>query len=124
MLAKNIKVKSLSSILGAAIAIGSVIGAVVPVNAQPNSDREQNSRESSTITNNGLPSHRRDGGTRSRCIVNSQEFVTLVPQTAVSLTASSNPKLYFHVPPNQSRTIEFVLRDRSRSFSLRNIARN
>lgn len=113
MLVKNIKIKSLSSIFGAAIAIGSVIGVVVPANAHPNNDREQNNRESTTITNNGLPSHRRDGGTRSSCIVNSREFVAIVPQTAVSLTASSNPKLYFHVPQtSQSQTIEFVLRDR------------
>lgn len=113
MLVKNIKIKSLSSIFGTAIAIGSVIGAVVPVNAQSHNDREQNNRESTTITNNGLPSHRRDGGTRSSCIVNSQEFVAIVPQTAVSLTTSANPKLYFHVPQtSQSQTIELVLRDR------------
>lgn len=110
---KNIKIKSLLNILGSAIAINCVVGALVPVNAQPNSDRERNNRESTTITNNGLPSHRRDGGTRSSCLVNSQEFVALVPDKAVSLTASSNPKLYFHVPQtNQSQTIEFVLRDR------------
>lgn len=110
---KNIKIKSLLSILGSTIALSSVIGAVVPVNAQPNSNRDKNNRESVTITNNGLPSHRRDGGTRSSCLVNSQEFVALVPDTTVSLTASANPKLYFHVPQtNQSQTIEFILRDR------------
>jgi hypothetical protein len=108
MSVKNIKIKSLLRVFGSAIALSLVVGVLVPVNAQPN-----NEQKSTTITNNGLPSHRRDGGTRSSCLVNSQEFVALVPDTAVSLTASSNPKLYFHVPQtNQSQTIEFVLRDR------------
>ena len=104
MFVQNIQIKSLLSIIGTTIAISSVIG-LVPVNAQSNSDR--------SIANNGLPSHRRDGGTRSNCGVNSKEFVTLVPNTAVSPTVSSNPQLYFHVPQkSQFQTIEFVLRDR------------
>jgi hypothetical protein len=62
-----------------------------------------------------LPSPRRDGGTRgNNCAINSQEFVALIPNTTVNLTASTNSRLYFHVPQtNQSQTIEFVLRDSS-----------
>lgn len=113
MLVKNIKIKSLLNILSIAIAFNSVVGAAIPVNARPNSDRDRNNRETVTITNNGLPSHRRDGGTRGNCLVDSREFVALVPNTAVTQTASLNPQLYFHVPQTErSQTIEFVLRDR------------
>ena len=110
MSTQNIKLKSLLKTLGLAIAFGTIVGSLVPVNARPSSELKK--QDSVTITNSGLPSHRRDGGTRSNCSLNSEEFVALLPNTAVSRTASSNPKLYFHVPPTKrSQTIEFVLRD-------------
>jgi hypothetical protein len=118
---QTVTIKSLLRIAIIAIAINSTMGSMIPATAQETNKNNQS--ESVANGNNGLPSHRRDGGTRgSNCAVNSQEFVALIPDTAVGakqqttplLTASTNPRLYFHVPQtNQSQTIEFVLRDSS-----------
>ncbi|VEP14662.1 conserved hypothetical protein [Hyella patelloides LEGE 07179] len=113
MLTKIRRTKTLLRIFLIAIAIKGVVGIPIPSNAQETNQKSD--RETSGSTNDGLPSHRRDGGTRGNsCVASSQEFMALVPDTAVNHTASLNPKLYFHVPKTEdSQTIEFVLRDRS-----------
>ena len=98
--------------MGIAIALNTVAGSLTPINARPNN--RQNDRESLASINSGLPSYRRDGATRSGCAIDSNDFVALVPDRAVNLTASTNPRLYFHVPEtDRAQSIEFVLRDRS-----------
>ena len=109
---KKINGKSLCQITLFAIALNVAIGSLMPARAKP---REQKKNSEYVVnTNQGLPSHRRDGGTRSSCASNSSsdDFVALIPDTAVNMTASAKPTLYFHVPKTeQSPKIEFVLRD-------------
>lgn len=106
------KIKSLKRILSTVIILSSITGFATYTSAE--TAKEQKQQESTASTNNGLPFHRRDGGTRSGCIADNRGFVALIPQTAVNSTASLNPKLYFHVPKtNHSQTIEFVLRDKN-----------
>ena len=77
-------------------------------------NKQQSSKDNS---NYGLPIHRRDGGSRSgdgSCLANSesQNLVALIPDRSVGLNAADSPQLFFYVPQvNQSKTIEFVLRD-------------
>ena len=98
--------------MGIAIALNTVAGSLIPIHARPN-NRQQDGESVASI-NNGLPSYRRDGGTRSGCAMDTNDFVALVPDRAVNLTASTNPKLYFHVPEtDEAQSIEFVLRDQS-----------
>jgi hypothetical protein len=113
MLNKTVTIKSLLKVALIAITINTTLGSIVPIDARETA--KNNGSESVANSNNGLPSHRRDGGTRGdNCAVNNQEFVALIPDTGVNLTASTNPKLYFHVPQTvRSQTIEFVLRDSS-----------
>ncbi|MEM8828438.1 MAG: DUF928 domain-containing protein [Cyanobacteria bacterium P01_G01_bin.19] len=64
----------------------------------------------------GLPTHRRDGGSRSAnsCISSndSKNLVALIPETTVGMNASTSPKLFFYVPKVQKqKTLEFVLRN-------------
>lgn len=111
MLNKLIKIKPLLGIFSIVVALNGTTGLMNPVQAE--TVKQKSSQESTVSSNNGLPFHRRDGGTRAGCTVEAKDFVALIPNTAVNLTASSNPKLYFNVPQtNQSQTIEFVLRDR------------
>lgn len=66
----------------------------------------------------GLPTHRRDGGTRGgqdSCVVNTenQNLIALIPQKNVGKNASTSPKLFFYVPElKKSSTLEFVLRNK------------
>ena len=111
MINKTVNIKSFLGICSVAIALNTVAGSLIPINARP--ANQKNNQESVASINNGLPSYRRDGGTRSGCAMNSHDFVALVPDRAVNLTASTNPKLYFHVPEtDRTQNIEFVLRDR------------
>ena len=62
----------------------------------------------------GLPTHRRDGGTRGGCASNteSQKLVALIPQENVGINASISPKLFFYVPKVEDKsTLEFVMRN-------------
>ncbi len=70
----------------------------------------------STSVNNGMPTYRRDGGSRGtqeQCIADrSQSMVAMIPENTVSLTASTSPKLFFYIPKtSQKKTLEFVLRN-------------
>jgi hypothetical protein len=65
----------------------------------------------------GLPTHRRDGGTRSgqdSCVVNAenQNLIALIPQQDVGKNAAASPKLFFYIPElKQPSILEFVLRN-------------
>ncbi|MDJ0649115.1 MAG: DUF928 domain-containing protein [Xenococcaceae cyanobacterium MO_188.B19] len=60
----------------------------------------------------GLPSNRRDGGSRGDCIPNDQNFIALVPEQSVSATASVSPQIFFYAPQTEEpKIIEFVLRN-------------
>ena len=64
----------------------------------------------------GLPTHRRDGGSRGNndsCVSeSSRSLVALIPEKKVGINASASPKLFFYVPKvKQQKTLEFVLRN-------------
>ena len=64
----------------------------------------------------GLPTHRRDGGSRGNddsCVSDSNSnLVALIPEETVGINASASPKLFFYVPKvKQQKTLEFVLRN-------------
>jgi len=85
-----------------------LLGLANPANAE----RRQ---EKTKVSDFGLPTHRRDGGSRgNKCVANaeSQNLMALIPQKNVGVNASASPKLFFYVPEmkNQS-TLEFVLRN-------------
>ena len=69
--------------------------------------------------NFGLPTHRRDGGSRGpaeSCVanLNNQSLMALIPQKTVGISASTSPKLFFYVPEvARKKTLEFVLRNES-----------
>ena len=73
-----------------------------------------NETESSS-SNYGMPTHRRDGGSRgddNNCIAENRNLVALIPENTVAVTASASPQLFFYVPKtNKQQTLEFVLRD-------------
>lgn len=68
-------------------------------------------------TDFGLPTHRRDGGSRGvqdSCVANTvnQNLMALIPEKTVGINAAASPKLFFYVPKiKQTSTLEFVLRD-------------
>lgn len=65
----------------------------------------------------GLPTHRRDGGSRGsrdNCVANAenQNLIALIPEKTVAINASAAPELFFYVPKvSDRRTLEFVLRN-------------
>ena len=71
------------------------------------------------VTNSdfGLPTHRRDGGSRSsrdNCIADAENknLIALIPEKAVAIDTSVSPKLFFYVPKvSNQKTLEFVLRN-------------
>ncbi len=77
--------------------------------------------EKTTKQNNssdyGLPTHRRDGGSRGNndsCMsdANSSSLVALIPEETVGINASASPKLFFYIPKVKAqKTLEFVLRN-------------
>lgn len=68
-------------------------------------------------TDFGLPTHRRDGGSRGvqdSCLANTanQNLMALIPEKAVGINAAASPKLFFYVPKiKETSTLEFVLRN-------------
>ncbi|MEL6929510.1 MAG: DUF928 domain-containing protein [Cyanobacteria bacterium J06600_6] len=94
-----------------AIVLNSVFLALAaPVNAQRRSQRTR-------VSDYGLPTHRRDGGSRGikdSCVASAkaQNLMALIPEKSVGINVSKSPKLFFYVPEvdNQS-TLEFVLRN-------------
>lgn len=103
----------LNTIQIVAIASSTIFPLAAMAESQPSSTQEN--RESRQIANVGLPTNRRDGGSRGGCGTGDVSgFVAIIPETGVNFSASATPKLYFHVPESkQARTIELVLRDDS-----------
>ncbi|NJL53599.1 MAG: DUF928 domain-containing protein [Hydrococcus sp. SU_1_0] len=65
----------------------------------------------------GLPTHRRDGGSRGvedSCVANTanQNLMALIPAKTVGINAAVSPKLFFYIPKiKETSTLEFVLRN-------------
>ena len=107
MLNKKNKLSTTNSLIGLLIVLNLVLGNFSqPVRAE---------QTEKTNSNYGIPTHRRDGGSRSsseNCITNSRNLVALIPNNILASTASASPKLFFYVPEiSKEKTIEFVLRD-------------
>ena len=60
-----------------------------------------------------MPTRRIGGGTRrDSCAVNQESLIALIPANSVGMTTSLYPTFFFSLPQtNQSRTVEFVLRN-------------
>ena len=73
--------------------------------------------EKSRTSDFGLPTHRRDGGSRGSqdsCVADAenQNLMAIIPQKTVGINASNSPKLFFYVPKvKEQSTLEFVLRN-------------
>lgn len=78
---------------------------------------ETNGKAKTVNSDFGLPTHRRDGGSRgnwNHCVANpeNQNLMALIPDDAIASNSTTNPKLFFYVPKTSSqKTLEFVLRD-------------
>ena len=71
----------------------------------------RNRANSVKVNYEGLPSNRRDGGSRGNCMAKGKDFVALVPDRPVNLTASISSQLFFYVPQTEEpKTVEFVVR--------------
>jgi Domain of Unknown Function (DUF928) len=83
-----------------------------------NSVTAEQKSEKTRTADFGLPTHRRDGGSRGSqdsCVVNAenQNLMALIPQKNVGKNASASPKLFFYVPElKKPSTLEFVLRNK------------
>ena len=68
-------------------------------------------------TDFGLPTHRRDGGSRGsrdNCVASAenQNLIALIPEKTIGINASATPKLFFYVPEiTDEKKLEFVLRN-------------
>ncbi len=64
-------------------------------------------------TREGLPNRRVAGGSRGdSCTFTENTLTALIPNNAVTLTASASPNWFFYVPAtNQAKVLEFVIRD-------------
>lgn len=68
-------------------------------------------------TDYGLPTNRRDGGSRgvnNNCLADttSRNLIALVPEKNVGINSAPSPQLFFYIPKiNQEKTLEFVLRN-------------
>lgn len=59
----------------------------------------------------GLPSNRRDGGSRGNCIADGKDFIAIVPELPVNVAASVSSRIFFYVPSTKKpKTIEFIIR--------------
>lgn len=88
-----------------------LLGVVSPATAE-----KANNSKAAVNSNYGLPTHRRDGGSRNgnNCVADADKnnLVALIPEETLGLNASTSPKLFFYVPAaNKQKTLEFVLRN-------------
>ena len=77
---------------------------------------QKKEKTKATSSNYGLPTHRRDGGSRGsgdNCVASADyNLVALIPDKTVGISASASPKLFFYVPEvTNQKTLEFVLRN-------------
>ncbi|MEM8673818.1 MAG: DUF928 domain-containing protein [Cyanobacteria bacterium P01_G01_bin.67] len=79
---------------------------------------EQNKGKAKSANSDfGLPTHRRDGGSRGNrdsCLVDAddQSLMALIPENTIGVNSNANPRLFFYVPKiNNQKTLEFVLRN-------------
>ena len=76
-----------------------------PVNLAQNGSSTINQRD-------GLPIHRRGGGSRGNCLALGGQLVALVPKHSVGLTTSTAPQLFFSLPDTQTTPqLELVVRN-------------
>ncbi|MDJ0532556.1 MAG: DUF928 domain-containing protein [Xenococcaceae cyanobacterium MO_207.B15] len=110
MLLSNNNVSKIVRITGIALALDFLLlSSSFPALAEK-SKKKENSVE---LSYQGLPSNRRDGGSRGNCVANGKDFVALVPETPVNATASISSQLFFYVPQTEKpKIIEFVLRNK------------
>lgn len=89
-----------------------LLGLINPAIARP-----KNSESKVDRSDFGLPTHRRDGGSRGsrdNCITDaeSRNLMALIPENSIGINGSASPKLFFYIPAvNHQRTLEFVLRN-------------
>ena len=84
-----------------------------------NSATAEQKKVKSKVTNSnyGLPTHRRDGGSRGsddNCVANAEKhnLVALIPEKTAGISSSNPMQLFFYVPEiNNQKTLEFVLRN-------------
>ncbi|MGF1590860.1 MAG: DUF928 domain-containing protein [Pleurocapsa sp.] len=87
------------------------------ISAEPTTAEAKKSQVKATNSDFGLPTHRRDGGSRGSrndCVndAENQNMMALIPEQTLGFNASAAPKLFFYVPEvNNQRTLEFVLRN-------------
>lgn len=116
MLNKKIKPVKLTSLLGLSIITNlMVVSFVTP--ARANKTIEKSTKSNKVMNSNyGLPTHRRDGGSRSsinNCLADAdnRNLIALVPDKTVGISTSISPKIFFYVPEvSRQKTLEFVLR--------------
>ena len=114
MMILNIKYISnkFNRILSSAIVLN--LALFVPINSAM---AEEARKAKVTNSDFGLPTHRRDGGSRSsrdNCIADAENknLIALIPKKAVAIDTSVSPKLFFYVPKvSNQKTLEFVLRN-------------
>ncbi len=108
MLISNNKISKIICLTGITLALDFlVLGNSLTTQAQPSKNQDN----SLQVSYEGLPSNRRDGGSRGNCIANGKDFVALVPDHPVNVTASISSQLFFYVPQTEEpKTIEFVVR--------------
>ena len=88
------------------------VGLINPATAEQKSEKSQ-----SVNSNYGLPTNRRDGGSRgsgNNCLANvsNSNLTALIPNKNSGIKASASTTLFFYVPEvSQQKTIEFVLRN-------------
>ena len=94
-----------------------VLNFVLLVSTNSATAEEKKGRVKAANSDFGLPTHRRDGGSRGsrdNCVsdAENQNLIALIPEKTVGINASAAPKLFFYVPEvNNQRTLEFVLRN-------------
>ena len=110
MLINNSKISKIVGVLSVYLVLDFLFCSfLINANAEPSRNR----KKSDNVSYEGLPSNRRDGGSRGNCIANGQDFVALVPNRPVNETASISSQIFFYVPQTEEpKEIEFILRNR------------
>ncbi len=110
-------IKYLSNRFNTLVSLLIVLNVVLFVSAIPATAEEKKGQVKASNSDFGLPTHRRDGGSRGSrddCVTDAenQNLMALIPEKTVGINASTAPKLFFYVPKvNHQRTLEFVLRN-------------